>query len=68
MKIACCTADICINSKSEFHQPPIIRVSENLGTLIKNIQVSSFRSGPGVGEAGETGAGEPGAEEPEAGA
>ena len=33
VRIACCTADICMNSKSEFHQPSIIRVSANLGNL-----------------------------------
>ena len=33
VRIACCTADICMNSKSEFHQPLIIRVSANLGNL-----------------------------------
>ena len=29
--IACCEADICMNSKTEFHQPSIVRVSASLG-------------------------------------
>ena len=31
VRIACSRADICMNSKAEFHQPSIIRVSANLG-------------------------------------
>ena len=33
VKIACCRADICMNSKSEFHQTSIVRVSANLGNI-----------------------------------
>ena len=31
VRIACCEADICMNSKSEFHQPSIVRVTNSLG-------------------------------------
>ena len=31
VRIACSRADICMNSKAEFHQPSIVRVSSNLG-------------------------------------
>ena len=30
-RIACCQADICMNSKAEFHQPSTVRVSTLLG-------------------------------------
>ena len=31
VRIACCEADICMNSKAEFHQPLIVRVTNTLG-------------------------------------
>ena len=31
VRIACCDADICMNSKAEFHQPSIVRVTNTLG-------------------------------------
>ena len=31
VRIACCKADICMNSKAEFHQPSIVRVTTSLG-------------------------------------
>ena len=31
VRIACCNADICMNSKAEFHQPSIVRVTNTLG-------------------------------------
>ena len=31
VRIAFCEADICMNSKSEFHQPSIVRVTSSLG-------------------------------------
>ena len=31
VRIACCEADICMNSKAEFHQPSIVRVTNTLG-------------------------------------
>ena len=31
VRIACCNADICMNSKAEFHQPSIIKVKNTLG-------------------------------------
>ena len=31
VRIACCQADICMNSKSEYHQPSIVRVTTLLG-------------------------------------
>ena len=31
VRIVCSRADICMNSKAEFHQPSVIRVSANLG-------------------------------------
>ena len=31
VRIACCEADICMNSKAEFHQPSIVRVTNSLG-------------------------------------
>ena len=31
VRIACCKADICMNSKAEFHQPSIVRVTNTLG-------------------------------------
>ena len=31
VRIACCKADICMNSKAEFHQPSIVRVTNSLG-------------------------------------
>ena len=31
VRIACCNADICMNSKAELHQPSIVRVTNSLG-------------------------------------
>ena len=31
VRIACSRADICMNSKAEFYQPSIVRVTKNLG-------------------------------------
>ena len=31
VRIVCCEVDICMNSKSEFHQPSIVRVTNSLG-------------------------------------
>ena len=33
VRIACCGADICRNSKMQFHQPAIVRVTAALGNL-----------------------------------
>ena len=42
VRIACCRAEICMNSKSEFHQPSIVRVSTNLGN--SNEEQTSIQS------------------------
>ena len=33
VRIACCNADICMNSKMQFHQPAIVRVTAALGNI-----------------------------------
>ena len=48
-------ADICMNSKAEFHQPSIVRVSSNLGNTNEEKQgyiLKVMAGGPGAGRAG----------------
>ena len=50
VRIACCEADMCMNSKSEFHQPSIVRLT-HWGTQMRS------RQEPRGGQGGEAGAG-----------
>ena len=51
VRIACCNADICMNSKAEFHQPSIIRVTNTLGNS------NEEQTGPGASRGARRGAG-----------
>ena len=43
VRIACCDADICMNSKMQFHQPAIVRVSAALGNLNEDQAAFNFQ-------------------------
>ena len=51
VRIACCSADICMNSKAEFHQPSIVRVTNTLGNS------NEEQTGPPSERGGRRGAG-----------
>ena len=55
VRIACCKADICMNSKAEFHQPSIVRVTTSLGNTNEEQTGSQPRVGASRG-AGRRGA------------
>ena len=55
VRIIYCKADICMNSKSEFHQQAIVRVSVNLGNTNDEqlaVNVGRSRSGQQAGGRG----------------
>ena len=57
VRIACCEADICMNSKAEFHQPSIVRVTSSLGNNNEEQtgpqpQRGAGRGGSGRGQGG----------------
>ena len=67
VRIAYCNADICMNSKAEFHQPSIVRVTNTLGNSNEEQTGPQPRRGAGSrgrGQrgrgAGGTGRGQPG--------
>ena len=55
VRIACCEADICMNSKAEFHQPSIVRVTNTLGNSNEEQTGPQPQRGAGRGR-GEAGA------------
>ena len=44
VRIACCGADICLNSKIQFHQPALVRITATLGNT--NDDQTSYSSQP----------------------
>ena len=66
MLIACCNAAICMNLKTDFHQPSIVRVTANLGnskeeqTGPQSQRGARGRGGGGTGIGAEEGAMESG--------
>ena len=45
VRIACCEGDICMNSKMQFHQPAIVRVTASLGNANDDQTMFSFQPG-----------------------
>ena len=52
VRIACCKADICMNSKAEFHQPSIVRVTTTLGNSNEEQTGPQPQTGAGRGGRG----------------
>ena len=57
VRIACCEADICMNSKAEFHQPSIVRVTNTLGNNNEEKTGPQGVDGIGAGRVAGRGAG-----------
>ena len=57
VRIACCEADICMNSKAEFHQPSIVRVTTTLGNNNEEQTGPRGAAGRGAGRGARRGAG-----------
>ena len=62
VKTACCSADICMNSKADFHQPSIVRVTITLENRHEEQTGTQSQRGEGAKEelAGEPGGGQAG--------
>ena len=52
VRIACCNADICMNSKADFQQPSIVRVTKFLGKSNKEQRGPQPQKGAGRGGRG----------------
>ena len=50
VRIACCVAVICVNSKMLFHQPAIVRVTASLGNSNDDQTVFNFQPGGRSGD------------------
>ena len=57
VRIAYCQADICMNSKAEFHQPSIVRVTNTLGNSNEEHTAPQRGAGRGARKGGRGGAG-----------
>jgi hypothetical protein len=57
VRIACCEADICMNSKAEFHQPSIVRVTTTLDNNNEEQTGPQGAAGRGAGRGARRGAG-----------
>ena len=63
VRISCCDADICMNLKTEVHQPSIVRVSASLGSTNEEETGLNPQSGGRGARRWGPGAGQPGAGE-----